>query len=88
MKNIKNASFYIISTLLIITCFLILQPKISSKLWAQKRKILWKKFINKVEKDKKIDPQSFWKFREFYCPGAFFFKRKGFKLNKFAGINL
>jgi hypothetical protein len=33
--------------------------------------MLWNNFLTQVQKDKKIDPQKYWEFREFYSPGYF-----------------
>ncbi len=82
-KNHKDIYFYIISVLIIVTIFIFLQPKISMRVFLFKKKYLWKDFKEKVLKENKIEAQSFWKFREFYCPGNFIFNKKGIKNKEF-----
>lgn len=79
-KSKETRVLFIILSIGLIFSFFLFQPKLSSKLFPIKRIYMWKVFINKVNSDKKIDPQEYWKFREFYSPGYFLFKREG--LNK------
>lgn len=71
MKINKNSVFYIITAVGIIILYLLLQPKILSKLFAIRNPSLLNAFITKTVETKKIDVQAFWKMREFYCPGSF-----------------
>ena len=36
-------------------------------------------FVSKTQNNQKLDPQEFWKFREFYSPGYFELKDQGLK---------
>ncbi len=69
--NTNNLLFYGVTTLIIIILFLLFVPKIASSLFPFKRQMLWNNFLIQVQKDKKIDPQKYWEFREFYSPGFF-----------------
>ncbi len=81
IKKTKNKSIFFLNILLVIIIlfsgFSILTPKISSRLYAQKREILLNDFLSNLKKDGKIDGQKYWQFREFYSPGSFIFNRKG-----------
>ena len=77
-----EGKFLIILLGVIVINFLLLQPKISTWLFPFKRQTIWQGFIQKVEKDKKIDARSFWEFREFYNPGSFVFERDGLSQKK------
>lgn len=63
--------FYSVTTLIILISFFLFVPKISSSLFPFKRHMLWDTFLTQVQKDRKIDPQKYWEFREFYSPGYF-----------------
>ena len=81
-QNLSNSNrdsgiFLISAAIIIVITFLLFTPKISSTLFPFKRQAVYKDFIRSVEKDKKIDPQQFWEFREFYSPGYFTFSRDG-----------
>lgn len=80
IKKIKNKSNLFLSILIIIVLFLgfsILEPKVSAKLFAQKRKVIWQEFYNNLQSNKNLDSRKFWQFREFYSPGSFIFEPSG-----------
>lgn len=77
-KTLQNdLSFFILIFLIIIGLFCLLNPKVSSILFPFKRHALLNEFVSITIKDNRIDPQKYWKFREFYSPGYFAFSREG-----------
>jgi hypothetical protein len=77
-KNIHSEwQFYVVIFCILIVSFLLLQPKISSMLFPQKREYLLNNFIEHVKDGNKIDARAYWEFREFYSPGHFIFERNG-----------
>jgi hypothetical protein len=73
----STTGFSIIVLIFIIILFIVLSPKVSSLLFPFKRQAVLNDFINKTKIDGKIDPQTYWQFREFYSPGYFTFSRTG-----------
>lgn len=63
--------------LVIIALFIFLSPKLSSELFPFKRQAIFDDFIKNTRINNRIDPQTYWKFREFYSPGYFTFSRTG-----------
>jgi hypothetical protein len=63
----------------VIALFIIvwLHPTLSAIAFPFKRQIMLNTMLTKIDKDKKIDAQEFWQFREFYYPGAISFNRTG-----------
>lgn len=89
-KKLKNEEknsllLYFALGIVILILFVFFQPKIASHFFPQKRAVLLKTFLADVEKNKQIDPQTYWEFREFYSPGTFDFSVEG--LNKELLIN-
>ena len=73
---------FFLSILLIVSlCFILLVPKVASRVFPQKREMLLNAFITQVKRDQKIDPQKYWEFREFYSPGYFNFSEKGIDMS-------
>lgn len=72
--TIKNWLFFTLP-ILIIVLFLLLSPKISSEVFSFKRHTVLNEFINSTKANGRIDPQAYWKFREFYSPGSFIFSK-------------
>jgi hypothetical protein len=70
-------SVFAVLTLIIIGLFVVLSPKVSSLLFPIKRQAILNDFISKTKLAGRIDPQSYWQFREFYSPGYFTFSRTG-----------
>ncbi|MDP2649550.1 MAG: hypothetical protein Q8P10_01775 [bacterium] len=78
LRLFKNDfSFFILTLIIIIGLFLFLSPKISSQLFPLKRQAILNDFINSTKQKGSIDPQEYWKFRDFYSPGYFIFSRSG-----------
>ncbi|MBI3366245.1 hypothetical protein HY041_01280, partial [Candidatus Roizmanbacteria bacterium] len=75
MNKGTNNLFYIIIAASILILYLILQPKITSKLFGMKKSPLLDAFVQKTLKEKRVDVQEFWRMREFYCPGSFVFDK-------------
>lgn len=87
VENIKklgnnDAIFFSLLAIVILVCFLVFTPKVSSYLFPQKRVLLWQNFLTDVKKQNQINPQKYWEFREFYSPGYFEFSRNGFSNNQ------
>lgn len=72
----SDLGFFLILFVAIISCFYLLSPKISAQLFTFKRQVTLNEFINN-SKANGINPQEYWKFREFYSPGYFTFSRDG-----------
>jgi hypothetical protein len=75
MKKTKKQNWvYCIILFILVTGFIIFQPRLSSFLFPMKRAILWNSFYQEIIKSKKLPLRSFWIFREFYYPGYFVFQ--------------
>ena len=72
----SESGFFIILLVVAAVAFSLLSPKISAQLFAFKRQVILSEFINNT-KANGINPQGYWKFREFYSPGYFIFSRRG-----------
>src|SRR5581483_2899830 len=83
-ENPKN--FLIVTTIIIGVAFLFLTPKLTSRLFPQKRDMILKQFVQNVEKTHQVDPQKFWEFREFFSPGYYTFNRLGLESSMTDGI--
>lgn len=46
-------------------------------LFPWKRQEILQNFLHDVQKEKTVNPQSFWEFREFYSPGYYIFNKNG-----------
>lgn len=75
--QLPEATFLIITTIAVTIAFLILEPKISVRIFPQEKSQLLSAFIAQVEKTNTIRPQSYWQLREFYYPGSFLFSKTG-----------
>jgi hypothetical protein len=75
VKNKKDIFFYFITISIVVILYLIFQPKLSSRFFGMRRTFLWNNFLNETIQKKKINSQSFWELREFYCPGHFVFDK-------------
>jgi hypothetical protein len=73
----SNLGFSIFLFILIVLLFSLLSPKVSSLLFPFKRQTILNEFINNIKTEKSINPQNYWKFREFYSPGSFNFSKTG-----------
>ena len=81
-KTVKKINRLLLLTIfLLFILWLLLQPKISSRipLLKFKKDHRLEQFIGNSEKNQTIDPQKYWELREFYSPGYFVFKRGGLK---------
>ncbi|MBU2632446.1 hypothetical protein KKG52_01905 [Patescibacteria group bacterium] len=76
----RDFGFFLILLIIIIISFFILSPKISTQLFSLKRQIMLNKFISNSRVNG-INPQEYWKFREFYSPGYFTFSRNEINVN-------
>src|SRR3989344_4701200 len=75
--HLKNdLIFFPVLLILITLAFILFSPKTSSLLFSFKRQTILSEFINKT-KNNGINPQEYWKFREFYSPGYFNFSKDG-----------
>jgi len=70
-------SFFIILILTSFFLFVILIPKLSIRLFPLFRQNQFNQFKNYLLTASDFNPQIFWRFREFYCPGYFVFNRQG-----------
>jgi len=70
-------SFFILILITIAGLFIFLSPKISSQIFPFKRQAILNEFIAITKQKGFIDPQEYWKFREFYSPGYFTFSKDG-----------
>ena len=79
LQNIlkSNVVFFIVLIFIVVGLFAILSPKVSSLLFPFKRQLVLNDFINKTKMTGIINPQDYWKFREFYSPGFFTFSKEG-----------
>lgn len=75
--------FFIFLFFIILFSFSFLSPKVSSQLYSFKRQVVLNQFISNTKTNNKIDPQEYWKFREFYSPGYFTFSRMGIQSSLF-----
>lgn len=57
--------------IVITVCFVIFTPRVSALLFSPKREMTFNSFLDKTKQEQSINPQEFWKFREFYSPGYF-----------------
>ncbi|NMB56783.1 hypothetical protein GYA19_02490 [Candidatus Beckwithbacteria bacterium] len=58
-----------------------MQPKLTNKIFAFKRKAYLNNFLEKVKNEQKIDPKAFWQFREFYSSGFFDFNKTNIEIS-------
>lgn len=54
---------------------LYLHPTLSAAFFPFKRDLSLSAYISKIQKEKKIDPQEFWRWRESYYPGSITFTK-------------
>ncbi len=77
-QKLENPIVFLTFLMIIITiCFVIFTPRVSSLIFSEKRELNLNSFISSAQNDQKIDPQEFWKFREFYSPGYFELRDQG-----------
>lgn len=81
-KSKKSQILFIFSIFFVVVLlFTLLVPKVSSQIFPQKNELNLNHFISEIQKDKKINPQAYWEFREFYSPGFFDFSKNGLDKN-------
>jgi len=73
----SEIGFFSITFIVIVLLFLVLNPKISNQLFFFKSEATLNNFISSTKSRGLIDPQEYWKFREFYSPGFFNFSKNG-----------
>lgn len=73
IKTQKNQLKTILLSLIVIILFMVLSPKLSTRLFSQIRNHAWKNFLNQCIESQKINAKNFWGFREFYYPGTIIF---------------
>jgi hypothetical protein len=78
----SDLPFFTILFFIIISLFVYLSPKTSSQLFLFKRQAVLNQFIDNTKINNKINPQEYWKLREFYSPGYFIFSRNGIEKTK------
>lgn len=71
--------FFATALLIILITFLLFSPRVSSYIFPFKRQMVFDSFIKNTKQADSVNPQEFWKFREFYSPGYFEFSEKGIK---------
>ncbi|MGB9707579.1 MAG: hypothetical protein ACPL1D_02400 [Microgenomates group bacterium] len=76
----KISAYYFITIFLIILLFILLTPKLSVKIFPFLREMKFKNFNNYLLNTENFDPQVFWQFREFFCPGYFIFRKEGISI--------
>jgi hypothetical protein len=86
-NNLKQKKELIVIFCIIVVCFLLLQPKISSLLFPIKQQYMLNTFVNSVKQDKTLNLQKYWEFREFYSPGSFVYEKNGLVTKQNAAIN-
>ncbi len=70
--KLHNPVYFLALLMILITiCFVIFTPRVSALLFSPKREMTLNSFLDKTKQEQKINPQEFWKFREFYSPGYF-----------------
>lgn len=76
--KLDSPVYFLAFLMIVITiCFVIFTPRVSSLIFSQKRDMTYNSFVSKTQNNQKLDPQEFWKFREFYSPGYFELKDQG-----------
>lgn len=74
----KHYTLFIISVVILsLFLYIVLEPKVSSVLFPFVRSAHLTQFIKETQKNGYIDPQSFWKLRDFYDAGTIQFDRAG-----------
>ncbi|MEO6509129.1 MAG: hypothetical protein ABIO02_04185 [Patescibacteria group bacterium] len=71
-------SFWFYLILVLAFCLVVFYPRFSSTLFSFKREQSWSQYEQQIKQTKKMDPQAYWKFREFYNNGNFTYKPEGF----------
>jgi hypothetical protein len=74
--------FFILCLILTISFFIIFSPKVSAILLPVKSEQKLNSFMQSIKRDKSVNAQTFWEFREFYSPGSFTFSSRGLPSNK------
>jgi hypothetical protein len=82
-KKLKQPAIFIpLVVSIVIVCFFTLIPKLTSTIYPQKRDAILNQFITFTKQNGSLNPQEYWKFREFYSPGYFTFDRNGLVKDK------
>lgn len=76
MRTRQKYKFYFILLGIISLLWVGFTPAISSQLLQPLRQNQARQFVSTLEQRSILDPQSYWKFREFYSPGSFIFSNK------------
>lgn len=74
---LHNNVWIIILGIVVLGLFLFLSPKISRAIVPNIESRDWSTFQEKVVKNKTVDSQTYWEFREFYSPGVFIVNNEG-----------
>ncbi len=69
-----NRIYYGALVIVLILTFILFVPKIASRIFPQKRAMLWNDFKSQTL-TQGFDVKKFWQFREFYSPGYFRFSK-------------
>jgi len=78
----KNYFSYFILFFLTLTLFIFLTPKLSIKILPFLKEKKLKQFETYLKNTAEFNPQIFWQFREFFCPGYFEIDKNGIELDK------
>ena len=77
----KNYFSYFILFFLTLTLFIFLTPKLSIKILSFLKEKRLKQFEDYLKNTAEFNPQIFWRFREFFCPGYFKIDKSGIKID-------
>lgn len=75
----KNSVYYFTLIFLVIFLFIFFTPKLSIKIFNFKKEKKFEEFNNYLLTTQNFNPQIFWQFREFFCPGYFEVNKNGLK---------
>lgn len=70
MKIVKRYKLYFLFLLIIVITWVTLTPALSNTLFPPIRQQKLSNFITTLKQTQKLDPQTYWQFREFYTPGT------------------
>ncbi|CAN5153188.1 hypothetical protein BH09PAT1_BH09PAT1_5430 [soil metagenome] len=73
---LQQRSYLLVLSIILLGTFVMLSPSVSSTLFPSKHQAELYSFLDEIKKDNKLNPQNYWKFREFYSPGDFVFEKK------------
>lgn len=78
----KSYYFYLTIIIVILLGFILLVPKVATRIFPFAREKLLQDFIADVKNNQTIESKKFWMLREYYSPGSFVFREKGLSKNE------